>query len=127
MATAKTAGIGGGPARRQPSRWKRNSVLLLMLALAALLALGWTALRRDALASAAYGARVGCVCHFVSGQPAGQCKADLALAGLGRTTGLVMLSADDAARTMTARVPLLATQSATFDPAAGCQLGPWGD
>ncbi|GGZ00146.1 hypothetical protein ACFSTD_03530 [Novosphingobium colocasiae] len=102
-------------------------MLLLMLGLAALLALAWTALRRDALASAAYGARVGCVCHFVSGQGTGQCKADIALAGLGQTAGLVMLSADDAARTMTARVPLLATQSATFDPATGCRLSPWSN
>lgn len=125
MATAKTLGIERPPAARQPSRWKRNSLVLLVLALIAGLALAWTSLRRDALVSAAYGARVGCVCHFVSGLGAGQCKADIALAGLGRTSGLVVLSSDDAARTLTARVPLLASQSATYSPDTGCQLEPW--
>lgn len=127
MATAKAPGNGSAQAQRQPSRWKRNSLILLLMLVAGVLVFAWSALRRDALASVSYGARIACVCHFVSGQTPGQCKGDLAMAGLGRTGGLVMLSADDPARTITARIPLLAKQTATFRPESGCELEPWKD
>ena len=72
--------------------------------------------------AAAYGARIGCSCHFVAGRPLGECRHDFE-PGM----GLVMLSADEATRSVTARVPLLASQTATWHDGPGCQLAPWRD
>jgi len=38
---------------------------------------------------------------------------------------LVILSEDSAAKSVTARFPLLATQTATFRPGEGCVLEKW--
>ena len=40
---------------------------------------------------------------------------------------LVTLSEDAAAKTVTARFPLLASQTATYREGPGCQLEPWRD
>ncbi len=110
---------------RQPSRWRRNLALVVALAGAASLAWAWRDLREEALVGAAYGARVGCVCRFVSNRPLESCKADLRVAGLGGAASMVSLSQDEASRSVTASVPLLASQSATFAPERGCSLEPW--
>lgn len=114
-------------ATRQPSRWLRNSVLLALIVTVVALAASWKSLREQALVGAAYGARVGCVCHFVSQRSLNSCEGDLKVAGLGRVAGLVSLSADDQAQTVKAGIPLLASQSATFGPKTGCQLEPWDE
>ena len=118
MATARSTD-------RQPSRWKRNGVLLVLVLAVALLAYSWDALREGARASTAYGARIGCVCHFVSKQPLAQCKGLVGLGDLGRTTRLMLMGSDDASGTVTASVPLLARQRAIFTPQTGCQLESW--
>jgi len=41
--------------------------------------------------------------------------------------GLVTLSEDAEARSVTARFPLLSTQTATYRDGPGCQLQPWND
>jgi hypothetical protein len=112
---------------RQPARRVRNTVLLFAVVAAAVLGWMWKELGEEALVSAAYGARAGCVCRFVSGRSMESCEGQLAVAGLGRTGRLVWLSADEGARTVTASVPLLARQSATFSKDAGCQLEAWQD
>lgn len=132
MATAGQSGPGEKTAgmaypTRQPSRWKRNLVLLALLVLGIVLAWAWRGLREEALVGAAYGARVGCVCRFVSQRPLASCKGDIAVAGLGGAARWVSLSEDAEKRTVHASVPLLAAQSADFHPARGCRLEPWRD
>lgn len=106
---------------RRP-RWRRRLVWLLLAALAlAAVAYERSLAQRIALATA-YGARIGCSCHFVAGRPLGACRADFE-PGM----GLVMLSADPATRSVTARIPLLAAQTATYRDGPGCQLEPWRD
>jgi len=73
------------------------------------------ALIRKAETAAAVGARVGCSCRFVAGRPLPDCRRDFE-PGM----GFVMLTEDT--RTITARIPLLARDSATFVPGAGCIL-----
>lgn len=112
---------------RQPSRWKRNLVLLMLLALCGWLAVAWKGLREEAQVGAAYGARVGCVCRFVSGRDLDACEGDLKSAPLSGIAGMVSLTQDPATRTVTGSVPLLASRSADFRDGRGCQLEPWRD
>jgi hypothetical protein len=110
---------------RQPRRWFRNIALLTALAVAAVLAWTWKGLRDDALVAAAYGAQHGCACRYVSRRPLQICEADLDAAGLGRVAGLLSLSEDPGSRTVTAGVPLLGSQTATFDGRGACMLEAW--
>jgi len=112
---------------RQPSRWIRNSLLLALLAVVLVMAMSWRGLREQALVGTSYGARVACACRFVSQQDLGTCKGQIAIAGLGRTASLMMLSEDAENRSVKASVPLLASQTATFAPDRGCQLEPWAN
>ncbi|WP_260926184.1 hypothetical protein [Novosphingobium sp. 9] len=113
------------PPRRQPSRWKRNTAILLVLALVFAFLLARGSLRDDAIAATAFGARTGCVCRYVSGRELSDCKGDLKAANLGPVAAFVWLSADDGASSVMARVPFLASQRATFAPDRGCQLEAW--
>ncbi|XJJ66949.1 hypothetical protein WBP07_16060 [Novosphingobium sp. BL-8A] len=113
------------PRERQPSPWLRNILLLAALALLIALAFAWPGLREQARISTSYAAQSGCACRFISGRELGSCKADLKVAELGRTTGLVMLSEDTQSHAVKASVPLLASQTATFAPDRGCQLEAW--
>nr|WP_246438965.1 hypothetical protein [Novosphingobium piscinae] len=92
-----------------------------MLALA-LLAAYARPLLATARLGAAYGARVACSCHYVAGRPLGDCREDFE-PGM----GLVTLSADEAARRVTARFALVLRQSATYREGWGCQLDRWTD
>lgn len=77
-------------------------------------------LRADALTAASFGARIGCACHFVEGRDLKQCKSDFE-PGM----GMVSLSADESAKSVTARFPLLASQSASYVAGQGCVLEKW--
>ncbi|AIT80327.1 hypothetical protein [Novosphingobium pentaromativorans] len=123
MATAKVNTTGD----RQPSRWKRNLVLLVLAVAGTALAFSWNSLGAQARITTAYGARVGCVCRFVSNRELNSCKGDIAAAGLGRTASLMFLSDDAETKSLTARVPLLASSRATYSQERGCQLEPWDD
>lgn len=123
MATAKVNSIGD----RQPSRWRRNLVLLLLVSAGFALAFSWGGLREQARISTAYGARVACVCRYVSNRSLESCQGDIAVAGLGRTASLMSLSEDSETQALSASVPLLASQTATFHENRGCQLEPWQD
>lgn len=124
---AGRGGFPGGHPIRQPSRWKRNLVLLLLVAVGGWAVWAWQGLREEALVGAAYGARVGCVCRFVSQRPLKSCEGDLKVAGLTGAGRMVSLSEDAATRTIHASVPLLASQSADFEVSRGCRLEPWQD
>ncbi len=128
--TKRHAGDNPGPPAyltRQPSRWLRNTVLLLAAAVLMVLAWTWKSLRDDALVASAYGARAGCACRFIARRPLETCEGDLRAAGLGRMGDMVSLSEDAPGRAIRAGVPLLGSQTAHFDPQGGCQSGPWND
>lgn len=113
MATVKQ-----NPATRSP--WRRRALLLGLALIGTLLALFWTPLNGYARTGAAYGARVACACHHVGGRSLKDCRKDFE-PGM----ELVLLSADAEARSVTARFPLLASETATYREGPGCQLEPW--
>lgn len=102
--------------RRLSRRWIAWGLLIAALALAWF----WQPITRSATTAASYGAHVACSCRFIAGRPLDQCRADFE-SGMGPVT----LSEDDEAKTVTARYPLLATQTATYIPGRGCLLESW--
>jgi len=121
MATANQPLSPAAPSiRRRPfGRWL---LALAALLTGALVVLFGGDIRGKARAGAAFGARMGCSCHYLAGRPLGECRADFE-PGM----RLVLLSDDAESRTVTARVPFLARDSATFRPGEGCVLQPWTD
>lgn len=113
MATVKP-----NPATRSP--WRRRTLLLGLTLIAVLLAVFWKPLNGYAQAGTAYGARVACSCRFVGGRSLDDCRKDFE-PGM----ELISLSEDAKARSVTARFPLLATETAIYREGPGCQLEPW--
>lgn len=70
--------------------------------------------------SAAYAARVACSCRFVAGRSLEDCEKDK-LEGM----ELVTLVEDEEAQSVTARFPLLASDTATLREGYGCVLQTW--
>jgi hypothetical protein len=68
----------------------------------------------------AYSARVACSCRFVAGRSLSDCAKDK-LAGM----ELVTLVDDEAARSVTARFPLMSSTTATYREGYGCVLEKW--
>jgi hypothetical protein len=92
------------------------AVLLAVLLLAAF----WSTVRSYAVAGASVGARMACSCRYMGGRQLADCRKDFE-PGM----GLVMLSEDAAAKSVTARVPLLSRETATFREGEGCALETW--
>jgi hypothetical protein len=69
---------------------------------------------------AAFGARTACACRYVAGRPLADCKKDFE-PGM----QVVFLSDDVDEKSVTAYVPLLASETARFKPGYGCLLDPW--
>ena len=115
MATVKQ-----NPAIRSP--WRGRMLLLGLALVAGLLGFFWKPLKGYAETGAAYGARVGCSCRFVGGRSLGDCKKDF-------EPGMefITLSDDVQSKSVTARFPLLASETATYRDGPGCQLQPWRD
>ena len=69
---------------------------------------------------AAFGARTACSCRYIAGRGLGDCKKDF-------EPGMepVFLSDDEEEKSVTAYVPLLASQTATYREGYGCVLEPW--
>ncbi len=105
------------PSARAP---RRRWPLVLVLIAGAALAAFWQPLNGYAITGAAYGARVACSCRFVGGRSLSDCRKDFE-AGM----ELVSLSEDAKAKSVTARFPLLATQTARYYEGEGCRLDPW--
>ena len=117
MATAKRRTIGQG--RSGPRVWPR------VLLFAAVLAVGTAWYFREPIAGlsttgAAFGARTACSCRYVAGRGLADCEKDFE-PGM----ELVFLSDDPETRSVTARVPLLASATAQFREGFGCVLEPW--
>lgn len=116
-----------GKAKRKPrtshTSRKRARVVVALVLIGGLLAFIWRAPIRDySVTATAFSARVACSCRYVAGRDLSQCHDDLE-PGM----GLVMLSEDDEAQSVTARIPLLASQTATWRKGPGCVLEPWED
>jgi hypothetical protein len=103
-----------------PRSLRRKALLAGLALVAGLIAWFWKPMHGYAQAGAAFGARVACSCRYVGGRTLADCRKDFE-----KGMGLVMLSEDGAAKTVTARFPLLATQTATYREGLGCQLEPW--
>jgi hypothetical protein len=69
---------------------------------------------------AAFGARTACSCRYVAGRGLADCEKDFE-PGM----EVVFLSDDPATRSVTARVPLLASATAQYRQGFGCMLEPW--
>ncbi len=71
-------------------------------------------------AATAYSARVACSCRFVAERELSDCGKD-------KLEGMewVSLSEDEEARSVTASIPLLASDTATLRDGYGCVLQPW--
>lgn len=106
--------------QRDKRVWHRRAAWLTIIVLAAGLAVYWRPLRATALTGAAVGARVACSCRYVAGRSLSDCRNDFE-PGM----GLILLSEDAAHKSITARFPLLARQTAAFHEGMGCVLQPW--
>jgi hypothetical protein len=116
MATAKplyTRKLGHQPRR------KRLVWIGVVLA-AVLLAAFWPTIRAYAVAGAAVGARVACSCRYVGGRDLSDCRSDFE-PGM----SMIVLTEDDTAQSVTARLPLLSRETATFRAGEGCTLDRW--
>ena len=113
MATAKNS--------RQRSRpiWLKVLVVLVLGAAA----VAWY--YREPIAGlsqtgASFGARTACSCRYVAGRDLASCKKDFE-PGM----EIVFLSDNEEEKAVTARVPLIASQTARFREGYGCVLEPW--
>jgi hypothetical protein len=100
-----------------PRRWRW--LLLGLALLGALVAMFWQPLNGYASTGAAYGARVACSCRYLGGRNLSDCRKDFE-PGM----ELVLLSEDRAAKSVTARFPLLASETARYHKGEGCRLDP---
>lgn len=110
------------PSRKRRPRRRRWPLVLAVVALIAV-GLGWyyrAPITGYSQIAAAYSARVACSCRYVGGRSLDDCGKDK-LAGM----ELVMLSEDAEAKSVTARFPLLAGETATLRDGYGCVLEPW--
>ena len=104
--------------RRSRRRWWPVAVVVL---LAVLLAAFWRPIAGYARVGSAYGAHVACSCRYAGGRSLEDCKKDFE-PGM----ELVSLSEDRAAKSVTARFPLVASATATYREGWGCLLEPAG-
>ena len=118
MATAKP--LNESRRARPRLRRVRKVVVIAVIIAGLLLAAFWSTVRSYAVAGASVGARVACSCRYLGGRQLADCRKDFE-PGM----GLVMLSEDAAAKSVTARVPLLSRETATFRDGEGCMLETW--
>lgn len=103
---------------------KRIPWLGIVLALVAIFVVAWWLFgdnaRSFAKTGTAYGAKTACSCRYISGRDLDSCGDDF-ISGM----ALIMLSEDEAARSVTASMPLVADNTAQFREGFGCVLEPW--
>ena len=119
MATANAK--SSSPPQRQRSRRWPWIVLVLAMVLGGLAAWFAPAITGYARTGASYGARIACSCRHEGGRSLDDCRKDFE-PGM----ELVTLSEDADTKSVTARFPLLARETATYREGWGCVLEPWG-
>ncbi|MGB7373461.1 hypothetical protein [Pontixanthobacter sp.] len=103
----------------------RRWLWVFLLVIAAAAAAVWffrAPIQGYAGAGTAYTARVACSCRFVSGRDLDDCEKDK-LNGM----ELISLKEDAEAKSVTARFPLIISETATYREGYGCVLGRWPD
>jgi len=108
------------PALSSRRRFWPRLVQLAVLAAGLSVAWNWSTIRGYAGIGAAYGARVACSCRFEGGRDLSDCRKDFE-PGM----ELIMLSEDKDAKSVTARFPLLSSETAFYAEGEGCRLEPW--
>jgi len=100
-------------------RWAILSLIALTAVASALYSFG-APLFGNAQAATAYSARVACSCRFVAQRELADCNKD-------KMPGMewVSLSEDTEARSVTATIPFLASETAVLRDGYGCVLQPW--
>ena len=102
----------------------RRRWLVLAAAIAVVLGAAWVfygdGLRKTGAAGTAYAAHVGCSCRFIAGRSLDDCAKDK-LEGM----GMVRLSEDAEAKSVTASIPLVASDTASYRKGYGCVLQEW--
>jgi hypothetical protein len=119
MAIAKNRPVKGASGKR-PFPWVSGFVLLVVIGTAIWWFYG-AAIRGYALAGTGYGAKNACSCRYISGRDLNSCEADF-VPGM----EMVMLSEDAGAKSVTASVPLIASQTARYRDGYGCVLDSLG-
>jgi hypothetical protein len=114
--SSPAAPLSSPPPRR--IRWLLWApVLLLTLAAGGWLGLKYSTTGKRAALATGYVAHVVCSCRYVGGRDMASCETDREPG-----TEIVQIEDDVAKRTVTARVPLLSSRTARFDPEYGCAL-----
>jgi hypothetical protein len=106
---------------RKSRRWP----WVLLTVIVAIAAVGWfyrAPISGYAGAGSAYTARVACSCRFVAGRSLEDCKKDK-LPGM----EFVSLKEDEEAKSVTARFPLIISETATYREGYGCVMEEWRD
>lgn len=96
------------------------AAIILLAVIAAALWFNRAPIKGYAEVGTSYAARVACSCRFVAGRSLEDCEKDK-LAGM----ELVSLSDDVEARSVTARFPLVTSNTATYAEGYGCVLEEW--
>ena len=104
---------------RKKRLWLWAIVLVVALLGAAWLAWG-EGLRKTGGVGSAYAARVACSCRFVAGRDLDDCAKDK-LEGM----ELISLSENVAAKSVTASIPFVASDTASYREGYGCVLQEW--
>jgi hypothetical protein len=113
-----------GASTAQKSKARRTLWIVLIIA-AVLVAIAWffrVPATGYAQTATAYSARVGCSCRFVAERDLDQCSDDK-LGGM----ELVTLVEDVQEKSVTARFPLVSTDTAFYREGYGCVLEEWDD
>lgn len=100
-------------------QWRRIA-FAVAFCMVALVLLYWGLFAANSAAATAYGARIVCSCRYVADRDLDQCREDF-LPGM----RLVMLSEDAQNRSVTAWLPLLGSETATYRAGRGCLLESW--
>lgn len=117
MATRKTETSRNNPGQRRG--WQGWALGALAIGGVVAFAQG-EAITSQAQAGVAYGARSACACRHIGGRELGSCQDDF-VAGM----GAVFLSENQAEQSVTATVPLIASDTARMRDGFGCVLDSW--